>query len=84
MVFEYLTDSNLLHHVGQGLYLDQDCMARMRAEVIKSCQANGELQIADLRDALGTTRKYLIPILEALDAEGLTQRKGGARTLKSL
>ena len=83
VVFEYLADSNLLHHVGQGLYLDQDCMARMRTEVIKSCQANGELQIADLRDALGTTRKYLIPILEALDAEGLTQRKGGARTLKS-
>ncbi|MFT4647423.1 MAG: selenocysteine-specific elongation factor [Glaciecola sp.] len=82
-VFEFLTDGHLLHHVGQGLYLDHKCMDRMRAEVVKSCQKNGELQIADLRDALGTTRKYLIPVLEALDAEGLTQRKGGARTLKN-
>ncbi len=81
-VFEYLADAKLLHHVGQDLYLDVECMERMRQEVIKSCRKNGELQIADLRDALGTTRKYLIPILEALDAEGLTQRKGGARTLK--
>lgn len=81
-VFEYLIDAKLLHHVGQDLYLDQACMERMRQEVIKSCQKNGELQIADLRDALGTTRKFLIPILEGLDAEGLTQRKGGARTLK--
>jgi selenocysteine-specific elongation factor len=82
-VFEFLTDGHLLHHVGQGLYLDHKCMDRMREEVVKSCQKNGELQIADLRDALGTTRKYLIPVLEALDAEGLTQRKGGARTLKN-
>ncbi|MDF1839666.1 MAG: SelB C-terminal domain-containing protein, partial [Planctomycetota bacterium] len=82
-VFEYLADAQLLHHVGQGLYLDQPCMERVREEVIKSCQKNGELAISDLRDALGTTRKFLIPILEALDAEGLTQRKGGARTLKN-
>ncbi|MCP5024008.1 MAG: selenocysteine-specific translation elongation factor [bacterium] len=81
-VFEYLTDAKLLHHVGQDLYLDRACMERMRQEVVRSCRENGELQIADLRDALGTTRKFLIPILEALDAEGLTQRKGGARTLK--
>ena len=82
-VFEFLTDAQLLNHVGQGLYLDHACMERMRQEVVKSCQRNGELAIADLRDALGTTRKFLIPILEALDAEGLTQRKGGARTLKN-
>ncbi|MCA9002437.1 MAG: SelB C-terminal domain-containing protein, partial [Planctomycetes bacterium] len=82
-LFEFLVDTQGLHHVGQGLYLEFQCMEQVREAVRASCREHGELQIADLRDGLGTSRKYLIPILESLDAEGLTQRKGGARTLKN-
>jgi selenocysteine-specific elongation factor len=54
----------------------------VRAAVIENCERNGELSIPELRDAIGTTRKFLIPILEAFDTEGLTQRRGNARVLK--
>ena len=37
---------------------------------------------AELRDALQSTRKYLIPLLEHFDTEGLTLRQGGRRVLK--
>jgi selenocysteine-specific elongation factor len=35
--------------------------------------------VADARDALGTTRKYAVPLLTHLDATGVTQRRGDRR-----
>ena len=40
------------------------------------------LGIPELRDRLGTSRKFLIPMLEYFDAQGLTIRQGGHRVLK--
>ena len=34
---------------------------------------------AELRDALGLSRKYLIPLLEYCDRSGITDRRGGER-----
>jgi len=31
--------------------------------------------VAEIRDALGTTRKYLLPLLGILDASGVTRRR---------
>ena len=42
----------------------------------------GAIDIPVLRDELGTTRKYLIPLLEHFDAQGLTVRHGERRTLR--
>lgn len=80
---EYLCDAGELEHVGADLYMDHEAMEEIRRRVVDNCRRNGELAIAELRDGLGTSRKYLIPVLEALDAEGLTQRKGSTRTLKT-
>ncbi|MFG0317310.1 MAG: selenocysteine-specific translation elongation factor [Planctomycetota bacterium JB042] len=41
----------------------------------------GELVVPEVRDELGTTRKFLIPLLEALDSLGLTVRRGDKRYL---
>jgi selenocysteine-specific elongation factor len=49
---------------------------------VDNCERNGQLVIPELRDALGTTRKFLIPILEYLDTCGITIRQGGHRVLK--
>ena len=40
-----------------------------------------ELEIPALRDELGTSRKYLIPLLEHVDGLGLTRLRGGVRVL---
>jgi hypothetical protein len=39
------------------------------------------MTMADLRDLLGTTRKYAVPIGEYLDRIGLTRREGDVRRL---
>jgi len=47
-----------------------------------NCLANGEvLDIPSLRDGLDTSRKFLIPLLEYVDALGLTVLRGGVRRL---
>ena len=35
--------------------------------------------VAQVRDALGTTRKYMLPLLSHLDATGVTRRRGDLR-----
>ena len=35
--------------------------------------------VAEFRDAVGTTRKYALPLLAALDAAGMTRRRGDLR-----
>jgi selenocysteine-specific elongation factor len=35
--------------------------------------------VAQVREALGTTRKYALPLLNRLDADGVTRRRGDLR-----
>jgi selenocysteine-specific elongation factor len=42
--------------------------------------ANGPgLTVAEIRDALGTTRKFAVPMCEYLDRAGVTKRVGDVR-----
>lgn len=75
-------DAGELVHAGGSLYLDRACIEEARAAIVENCQAHGQLEIPALRDRLGTTRKYLIPLLEYFDSAGVTLRQGGARVLK--
>jgi selenocysteine-specific elongation factor len=42
-------------------------------------EVNGELALADFRDIVNTTRKWMIPLLEYLDRTQVTMRKGDVR-----
>jgi selenocysteine-specific elongation factor len=42
---------------------------------------NGPATVAQIRDLLGTTRKYAVPLSEWLDATGTTIRRGDVRVL---
>ena len=42
-------------------------------------QSPDGLTVAQIRDVLGTTRKYLLPLLAHLDASGYTRRRGDLR-----
>jgi selenocysteine-specific elongation factor len=39
------------------------------------------LTVAEIRDILGTTRKYAVPLCEYLDRVGVTKREGDLRVL---
>jgi len=81
-MIQLLVDQGKLEHVSGALFMDGAAIAEARQAVTENCQANGQLVIPELRDRLGTTRKYLIPILEHFDTEGLTRRLGNTRMLR--
>ena len=81
-VLTLLEDEGEVHGIAGDLFLSAKAMAEAEAAVVSNCEANGGLEIPELRDALGTTRKFLIPILEHFDAMGVTMRQAGRRVLK--
>lgn len=68
--------------VAPGLYLDADVTAEVRRRVSERLADGSTLSMSELRDFLGTTRKYAVPIGEYLDRIGLTDREGDVRRLR--
>jgi selenocysteine-specific elongation factor len=81
-LLEHLADTNAVHRVAPDFHLAREHFEAARAAIVENCGAHGALDIPSLRDKLATTRKFLIPLLEHFDAQGLTIRQGGHRVLK--
>ena len=81
-VLDLLVDEGAVVHLGGELFMAAGPHGAAREAVVDNCERNGQLEIPELRDRLGTTRKYLIPLLEHFDSVGLTARRGGSRVLK--
>jgi selenocysteine-specific elongation factor len=64
-----------------GLSLSSEGYARASAMVIALLTTRGGATVAEVRDALGTSRKYVVALLEKLDADRVTWRTGDVRTL---
>jgi len=79
---------NVLIESGDLIAVSQDVIFRASdydemVEKIKSAiHQNGQVTLGEVRDMLGTTRKYIQALLEHLDSVGVTMRAGDARKLK--
>ena len=65
----------------EDIYLHADVEADMRRKVTERLQNGPGATVAEIRDLLGTTRKYAVPLCEYLDRIGLTKREGDLREL---
>jgi selenocysteine-specific elongation factor len=54
-----------------------DAVARAAADLLRSSPAG--FTVAQLRDELGASRKYALPLVNELDARGITRRRGDLR-----
>ncbi len=79
---ELCVDRGLAQRIARELYLTRELYDAAREAIVENCRAHGSLEIPALRDKLATTRKFLIPLLEHFDAQGLTLRQGPNRVLK--
>ena len=43
------------------------------------CSSDLTVTVGDARELLGSTRKYVVPLLEWFDANGVTRRRGDSR-----
>ncbi len=71
----------LLVHVGGDIYLHESAEAEMRRRVTERLREGPPATVADIRDLLGTTRKYAVPFCEYLDRVCVTRRDGDLRVL---
>jgi selenocysteine-specific elongation factor len=62
-----------------GIMFTSSAVDRARALVAGQLARRGTISVADARDLLGSSRKYVVPLLEQFDREGLTRRRGDAR-----
>ncbi len=70
--------------LGDGVILASDAFEHAKARVIEALQVGKSLTAGQLREVLQTTRRYAVPILEALDRAGITHRIGDERVLVKL
>jgi selenocysteine-specific elongation factor len=78
-----LVEEGRIVEIGPGLYLSAQADADLRTRVLHRLQSqSGQgLLMAELRDLLGTSRRFAVPIGEYLDRIGLTRRDGDLRYL---
>jgi selenocysteine-specific elongation factor len=69
--------------VAPDRYYEAAALAAERARLETILRELGPATPAAIRERLGRSRKWLIPLLEWADREGLTQRQGDRRVLRS-
>jgi selenocysteine-specific elongation factor len=79
--FDTLLARGAFVKVGDFLYRGSQITA-IRSRVDTFLRERERMTAAEFRDLLGTTRKFAVPLLEWLDARGVTLRSGDYRTLR--
>ncbi len=81
-IAEFFVRELKAERVGGERYYERSILESVQQEVVAEIQRlGGRATPSELRAATGLTRKYLIPILEWLDARRVTVREGDARRL---
>jgi len=68
--------------ISDQLYLSQATVEQVQNTLVKYMQDGHGKTMAEIRDTLGTTRKYAVPLCEYLDRTGFTIRKDDLRFLQ--
>jgi len=71
-----------LVRVSAEVYLHADAETRMRQTLAERMSGGKALTVSQIREILGTTRKYAVPFCEYLDRTGFTRREGDLRVLQ--
>ena len=86
-VLRFLTDTGTLVRLktydrSRNLVMHRDVLRDVRQRLRDRFPYPAEFTVADVRDLLGTTRKYIVPLMEHLDGSGVTIRTGNIRRLR--
>jgi len=68
--------------VSDGVVFSAPAYKEMMDKVIAYARAKGKVTLAEVRDMLGTSRKYAQALLEYMDEKKLTRRVGDERVLR--
>jgi len=76
-----LADAGEIVKVSADIAFARDRFEEAKRAIARAVGDEGPLTASRIRELLGTSRKYLIPLLEHLDTKGFTKRSGDVRVL---
>lgn len=77
----FLVEQGEVVRIAKGLVYAKDAFEEIRRQVVEHLEREGSIDVAHMRDMLGTSRKYTVPLLEYLDQIEVTRRVGDRRVL---
>ena len=80
-VLNALIEQGQLVKLGDGVLFLRETYQEAIAILVKYLREHGKMTVAEARDILGATRKYILPLLEHMDALKMTRRIGDERVL---
>ena len=81
-LFQVLTDAKKLVRVKESLFFHARALESIQDKLVALLRDRKEIGPADIKDLLGISRKYAIPLLEYFDGRRVTQRVGEHRVLR--
>jgi selenocysteine-specific elongation factor len=78
-ILDLCVQEGSLVHVDGMIYLHGEWDRALRERVGAALRRGEGLTVAQIRDLLGTSRKYAVPLCEHLDRAGVTRRQGDLR-----
>lgn len=80
-VLKFLIASGKVIEISSEVLLLPENFVRMKNAIRDFLSQNGPATVSELRQALGSSRRVMVPVLEKLDREGFTRRLGDKRVL---
>jgi len=68
-----LVDEGTLVRLTPDLYFDAAAIAQARSKIVEYMREHGSIQPKDARDITDSSRKYIMPLLEYFDRQGVTK-----------
>jgi selenocysteine-specific elongation factor len=81
-LFQVLVESRRLVRVKESLYFHAKSLDSIQSRLVELLRERKEIGPGDIKDLLGISRKYAIPLLEHFDTRGVTRRVGERRVLR--
>jgi selenocysteine-specific elongation factor len=80
-VVRFLIETGDVIELAVDVLLLRESFERMNSQVAEFISKNGPATVSELRQAVGSSRRIMVPLLERLDRDGVTRRVGDKRTL---
>jgi selenocysteine-specific elongation factor len=81
-LFQVLIEARKLVKVKESLYFHTQALDTIQDKLVAMLRERKEIGPADIKDLLGISRKYAIPLLEFFDGRRVTARVGERRVLR--
>ncbi len=80
-IYEYLVDEGELVRLTESLYIHRDAFEEAVEKLRAYIRKEGRIDAQGAKALFGLSRKYIIPLLEAMDRRRITRRVGDHRIL---